>query len=170
LNLQNPAPTYFNTPRFKLRKARRRGDRYLTLRLRCYGENETYALSAKTEGEKWRLEVPHTLAHALLQSYAPQDALVGLLPGNFLARLQELIGDEELLPVVTVGCTRYAVENDRDRLTLDVQVRTDTGKCLGTNVLEWKSTGNDTLPPGRLASLDLRPMKLSKFLWATVWR
>lgn len=162
--------TYFDTPDFALRQARRRGDRYLTLRLRCYGADEAYALSAKTEGEKWRQEVPAALADAILRGQAPPDVFLGLLPGNLLARLQELIGDTELVPVVRVCCTRFAVEDARDRLTLDVAVTTDTGKCLGTHVLEFKSTDRGAPPPGRLGSLDLRPMKLSKFLWATLWR
>src|SRR6516162_5052773 len=52
--------TYFDTHRLDLRKARRKGDRYLTLRLRCYrtaGGDEVYAISAKTEGRKWRQEI-----------------------------------------------------------------------------------------------------------------
>jgi hypothetical protein len=28
----------------------------------------------------------------------------------------------------------------------------------------------DALPPGQLVTLGLRPIKLSKFLWATLWR
>src|SRR5271166_5021357 len=56
--------TYFDTPDFDLRKARKQGDQYLTLRLRCYepsdGSPDVYALSAKTEFEKWRLEIAPT--------------------------------------------------------------------------------------------------------------
>src|SRR5690242_15273928 len=60
--------TYFDTAGFDLRRARRRGHRYLTLRLRCYdnGRQETYALSAKTEGGKWRQEVSPDVADLLL--------------------------------------------------------------------------------------------------------
>jgi hypothetical protein len=169
-NGQRLETTYFDTPGFALRKARRRGDRYLTLRLRCYGANESYALSAKTEGEKWRQEVPAALADAILGGRAPPDVFVGLLPGNLLARLQELVGDEGLVPVVQVCCTRFAVEDARDRLTLDAGVTTDTGKCLGVHVLEHKSTDRGAPPPGRVGALGLRPVKLSKFLWATLWR
>jgi inorganic triphosphatase YgiF len=161
---------YFDTPGFDLRKARRRGERYLTLRLRCYGQNETYALSAKTEDEKWRHELPAAVALALLDNQAPPEVLPRLLPGNLLARLQELVGDAEVVPIVRVCCTRYAVEDDADRLTLDVGVATDTGKCLAAHVLEFKSTEAAALPPGAVGALGLRPVKLSKFLWATLWR
>jgi len=167
---QSLATTYFDTRRFALRRARRRGERYLTLRLRCYGDGETYALSAKTEAEKWREEVPSRIAELILRGLAPPEALTGPLPGHLLARLQELVGDEELLPVVEVRCTRYAVEDDRDRLTLDVSVHTDTGKLLPAAVLEHKSTEAGARPPGGLDVLGLRPLKLSKFLWATLWR
>src|SRR5438309_2103524 len=60
--------TYLDTPAFALRKARLAGDRYLTLRIRCYenGQTRTYALSAKTEAEKWRQEITTGTAHGLL--------------------------------------------------------------------------------------------------------
>jgi hypothetical protein len=168
-NGQRLETTYFDTAGFDLRKARHRKERYLTLRLRCYdnGRQETYALSAKTEGEKWRQEVDPDVADLLLAAEAdPGQAL----PAHLLARLQQLTGGKPVLPVVTVCCRRYAVEDDADRLTLDVGVSTDTGKCLDTHVLEFKSTDPAAPPPGRLGSLGLRPMKLSKFLWATLWR
>src|SRR4051812_44328812 len=65
--------TYFDTRTLDLRRARRKGDKYLTLRLRCYGgadgpagpDADTYALSAKTEDRKWRLEVEPATAHLL---------------------------------------------------------------------------------------------------------
>ena len=69
-------------------------------------------------------------------------------------------------PVACVQCHCYAVEDDQDRLTLDTQVRTDTGKMLPHAVLEFKSTKPDK-PPDALTALHLRPIKLSKFLWAT---
>jgi hypothetical protein len=69
-----------------------------------------------------------------------------------------------------VCCRRYAVEDKQDRLTLDVDVATDTGKALPTGVLEFKSTVAAAGPPPALSSLGLRPIKLSKFLWATQWR
>jgi uncharacterized protein YjbK len=154
--------TYFDTADFDLRKARVKKDRYLTLRIRCYG-GQTYALSAKTESEKWRLEIEPAHAELLLAGAAQPSAD---LPGHLRARLMEL-GAETLTPVVTVCCCRYAVENERDRFTLDVAVKTDTGKCLPHAVLEFKSTDKDAGPPGRLPALGLRPIKLSKFLWAT---
>ena len=96
--------------------------------------------------------------------------LVELLPGDLVARLLDLAGDQALMPVATVCTRRYAVEDKTDRLTLDVDVRTDTGKSLYADVLEFKSTQPDAEPPQPLAVLGLRPIKLSKFLWATLWR
>ena len=145
--------TYFDTAGFELRKARRRGDRYLTLRLRCY--------------DNGRQEVSPDVADLLLAAGADPGLA---LPANLLARLQELTAGKPVFPVVTICARRYAVEDDAERLSLDVGVATDTGKCLGTHVLEFKSTDPGALPPGHLGSLKLRPMKLSKFLWATDWR
>ena len=92
------------------------------------------------------------------------------LPADLLARLLDIASQDPVICAVKVCCTRYAVENPQDRLTLDMDVRTDTGKCLRTNVLEFKSNRQDPTPPDSLLSLGLRPMKLSKFLWATLWR
>src|SRR2546430_1808841 len=62
--------TYLDTADFALRKARRSGRRYLTLRVRCYEQprtgKKTYALSAKTEGAKFRAEIAPAVAHAIL--------------------------------------------------------------------------------------------------------
>jgi hypothetical protein len=159
--------TYFDTARFDLRAARRRGRRYLTLRLRCYeapGREELYALSAKTESEKWRREVPTEVAEAIL---AGELAPGPLLPAHLLGRLQEFAGEEPVTGVVTVCCVRYAVEDPADRYTLDVGMVTDTGKSLPAAVLEHKSLDPDSTPPAALLGLKLRPAKLSKFLWAT---
>jgi hypothetical protein len=155
--------TYFDSPDYALRKARRAKDRYLTIRLRCYGDDDAYALSAKTEREKWRQEIDAATAHQLL---ADAQQLPGLLPAHLRARLTEL-GADELEPVVTVCCHRYAVEDDQDRLTLDCCVHTDRAKHLGYGVLEFKSIRPNETTPGRLIGLGLRPLKLSKFLWAT---
>jgi hypothetical protein len=164
--------TYFDTAAFDLRQARHRGARYLTLRLRCYhtarGE-EAYALSAKTENTKFRVEVAPDTAAFLLA--APSlAALESLLPGDLLARLLDLAEDRPLLPVVRVRATRFGVEDAADRLTLDVDVSTDTGKVLSTAVLEFKSIRADPAVPTSVLVLGLRPMKLSKFLWSTLWR
>jgi hypothetical protein len=162
--------TYFDTLNLDLRKARRRGRRYLTLRLRCYAGNDVaatvYAVSAKTEAEKWRQEVAVPAAEALLGPY-PGGAWHEVLPAHLAARLDELAGGAALLPAARVGCRRYAVENAQDRYTLDVGVSTDAGKCLPFAVLEYKSTAPDAVPPGSLTRLPIRPLKLSKFLWAT---
>jgi hypothetical protein len=163
--------TYFDTPRFALRKARRQRGRYLTVRIRCYQPSDTYALSAKTEGQKFRQEVAGDVARLLLDGGAvPVETWSQHLPADLYARLLELAGDEPFGPVVTVRARRYAVENEMDRLTLDVDVATDTGKRLPANILEFKSTRPGQAPPDGLLALPLRPVKLSKFLWSTLWR
>jgi hypothetical protein len=167
---QHLTTTYFDTQGFALRKARLHADRYLTLRVRCYQApdgSEVYALSAKTEQEKWRSEIEPNLAEMLIAGIEELDSL---LPAHLLARLQELTDKDPLVPVVAVRCRRYAVEDEQDRFTLDVDVTTDTGKGLACNVLEFKSIAPGALPPARLDLLGLRPLKLSKFLWATDWR
>jgi hypothetical protein len=158
--------TYFDSG-FRLRKARRKGKRYLTLRVRCYAQanrDDAYALSAKTEAEKFRQEIDPRLAHALLSQPASQSTWTDLLPANLAARLLELLRDDVPEPIVTVCCRRYAVENAQDRLTLDVAVHTDTGRRLPYDVLEFKSTDRLAICP---VATPLRPIKLSKFLWST---
>jgi hypothetical protein len=166
---QRLATTYLDTPDFALRKARRTRSRYLTLRVRCYrprlGYDESYALSAKTESEKFRKGISEGAAEAILYGPDPGKVLAQHLPPHLLARLSELAG-ADAVPVVTVSCLRYAVEDDRDRFTLDCGTETDAGKCLPFGVLEYKSPRAEP-PPERLAALGLRPIKLSKFLWAT---
>ena len=161
--------TYFDTPDFALRKARRRGDTYLTLRVRCYrqSDREAYALSAKTEKEKWRTGIAPETAGLLLESPSGLVTLLALLPADLAARLLDLAGEQGVRPVACVSARRYAVEEAQDRLTLDVGVETDSGKCLPFHVLEFKSADAGAAPPGRLPALALRPIKLSKFLWAT---
>src|SRR5262249_10200883 len=125
--------TYFDTRDFDLRKARRRGDKYLTLRLRRYQPDELYAVSVKTENQKFRMEIDRWKAEVILGGGT--ETLVELLPGDLIARLIALVGSETLIPVATVRTRRYAVEDETDRLTLDVDVRTDTGKLLHADVL-----------------------------------
>jgi hypothetical protein len=159
--------TYFDTPRFALRKARLGKDRYLTLRVRCYqpdGGPEAYALSVKTESSKYRAEIDAATADALVRGARP---LAPLLPADLQARLLELARQDPLVAVARVCGRRYAVEDDTDRCTLDVDVRTDTGKALPHAVLEFKSTLRQAQAPASLLALGLRPLKLSKFLWAT---
>ena len=168
---QRLATTYLDTAAADLRRARRAGDAYLTLRVRCYqaeGRPEAYALSAKTGAEKFRAEIESETAHRLLRP-GPDllEILQAFLPAHLLARLLDLGREQPLLPVVCVRCRRYAVEDDTDRYTLDVRVSTDTGLCLPAAVLEFKSTAASARPPGSLQALGLRPLKLSKFLWAT---
>jgi hypothetical protein len=158
---------YFDTSGLLLRKARHEGERYLTLRLRCYerdGQEDFYALSAKTEREKWRQEISAEDADAI-RSYP--DGIAGFLPANLLARLDEICQGARLLEAAVVCCRRYAVESDRDRLTLDANIRTSAGKRLRPAILEFKSLAAAADVPTALANLRLSPVKLSKFLWAT---
>jgi hypothetical protein len=161
---QNLETTYFDTRGFALRKARRSKDRYLTLRIRCYGTTEAYALSVKTEQEKFRQIIAGDLAEALIQDGIAPTAWSSLLPAHLVARLLELAGPQPLLPVVTLCFRRYAVEDRVHRLTLDLDVRANTGKHMPCHVLEYKSTRMDTDCP---LAIPLPPIKLSKFLWAT---
>jgi hypothetical protein len=158
--------TYFDTPAFELRKARRGKTKYLTIRVRCYqsaSDGEHYALSAKTESQKWRRDLTEDTADALLEGSID---VASQLPPDLAARLRQLATDRTV-PVVTVSCRRYAVEDDIDRYTLDVDVSTDRNKSLPVGVLEFKSTKAAALPAPRIASLSLRHIKLSKFLWST---
>jgi hypothetical protein len=156
---------YFDDADYTLRKARAAKGRYLTLRVRCYElprQAEVYAISAKTESEKWRVETTPALAHGIL---AGTIDLAAQLPAHLAARLNELSAGA-LVPVVRVRCTRFAVEDDTDRMTLDLCVDTDRHTQLPFGVLEYKSAGPDTIY-GRIAALRLAPVKFSKFLWAT---
>jgi hypothetical protein len=161
---QDLETTYFDTRDFTLRKTRAARDRYLTLRIRCYDPAGVYALSAKTESQKFRQVIESAQAEMLLAGGMPPALWPDLLPADLVARLYEIAGAELLAPVVTLCCRRFAVENPQDRLTLDVDVRTDTGRVYPSHVLEYKSTHNN---PNLLLSLPLRPIKLSKFLWST---
>ncbi len=166
---QQLSTTYFDTLNLHLRKARDKGKRYMTLRIRRYDSSEIcYALSAKTEQEKWRQEIEPALAESLLQPGASVLPLLGnVLPANLLARAEEISQGKPLGAAVLIRCRRYAVESDAERITLDVDVRTDTDKAMTAGVLEYKSTQEDAQPPTGIALLGLRPIKLSKFLWAT---
>jgi hypothetical protein len=156
---------YFDTQSLDLWSARCKGDQYLTLRLRCY-PGDVYALSAKTESEKFRVEIPSEQAEMILEGDWP-NWTDSLLPANLQTRLWMLAVGEPLCVAVCICCTRYARESKSDRLTLDVGVHTDRGKCLPYGVLEYKSTDLEaTTPPGRLGRLGLRPLKLSKFKWS----
>jgi hypothetical protein len=168
---QDLETTYFDTAGGRLRKARLRGNKYLTLRIRRYLPRDDYALSVKTEDQKFRIPMDQRTACSFLDPAGfPSRKWGDLLPGNLLARLLDLAGDEPVCPSVTIFATRFAVEDDNDRLTLDMNVRTDTGICLSANVLEFKSTRPGQAPPDGLLLLGLRPIKLSKFLWSTDWR
>ena len=161
--------TYFDSTSQDLRKARLKKNRYCTLRIRCYRPSQAYALSLKTEEGKWRRELDPELAELYLNNgFNPLQAR-DLLPGDLMARLVDLTDGGPLVPVVCVRFTRYSVENDTNRLTLDCGIATDTGKVFPTNVLEAKTTQRpwETLP--EIEGLPFRPIKLSKFLWATTY-
>jgi hypothetical protein len=167
---QSLETTYFDTQDQDLRKARLKGAKYITLRLRGYS-NRAWALSVKTEFAKSRIEVSADVARLLLASdFSQATPWSSLLPADLFARLVDLTDEEPLGAVVTVCSKRYAVEDDKDRMTLDADVYTDTNRRLSAAVLEFKSTDRNRPPPEALASIGLRPIKLSKFLWATNWR
>jgi hypothetical protein len=166
--------TYFDTPDFALRKARLNKGKYLTIRIRCYAPtqapgrnypNGIYALSLKTESGKYRTDLPPDQAEAFLQNKLALDELH--IPADLLARLLDLNRDQDLIPVVTVCFTRYAVESSTDRLTLDTNITSSVGKLFWTNVLEVKTTAKPYEPPFEVTRWKLSPIKLSKFLWAT---
>jgi hypothetical protein len=161
--------TYFDTAKGLLRKARRAGDKYITLRVRCYQPpegDEFYALSAKTENQKFRTPITPDTAHALVAGANPFPGVAELLPADLGARLLDISREDELEPCVRVTCRRYAIEDDQDRFTLDTGIHTDLGKIMTYAVLEFKSTRRKKAPTA-LRSINLHTIKLSKFLWAT---
>jgi hypothetical protein len=168
--------TYFDTPDFALRKTRLSKDQYLTLRIRRYAPTERpgrnypegiYALSVKTEAGKYRTEIHTWRAELFLRCgiYGSDD--LSQLPADLLARYLNLVDEQPLVPVVTVCFTRYAVESTTDRITLDTNITTSTGRVFPSNVLEVKTTTRPYQPPVVVTTWGLSPLKLSKFLWAT---
>jgi hypothetical protein len=176
---QHLETTYFDTASFHLRKARLKKDKYLTIRIRCYSQcpscygvhpsDYTYAISAKTEDQKYRKELPNDQAEHYIKNGILASDAGDALPADLLARLIDLVDGADLLPVVRIDFTRYAVENDSDRLTLDAEIKTNGGKVLPTCVLEAKTTdgGKKSLP--EIEALPYSRIKLSKFLWSTTY-
>jgi hypothetical protein len=162
---QRLTTSYLDTAKLVLRRARARGNRYLTLRVRHYHPTGLFALSAKTEGAKLRVAIAPAVARAILGG--DRDTLAAHLPAAVVARLAELVDDAPLLPVAEVHCRRFAREDDRDRLTLDTDIHTDTGRRLPFGVLEFKSIDPGAAVPSFAADLGLRPVRVSKFLWST---
>jgi hypothetical protein len=159
--------TYLDNRTFDLRKARKRGERYLTVRVRHYLPTDTYAFSAKTESGKFRVALAADEAKCIIR-FGCKAYSLKFLPPDLLARLLDLTQErEELRPVTTIRFQRYAVENMNERLTLDIGIETDTGKCFPCEVLEQKGENPEDAPYPIFFSLGLRPIKLSKFLWAT---
>jgi hypothetical protein len=90
---QDLETVYFDTRAFALRKARSRSDQYLTLRIRCYQPSYVYALSAKTEGQKFRVQIdPNDAEAAISGNYT--NLWPAALPGDLLARLLSIAGDD----------------------------------------------------------------------------
>jgi hypothetical protein len=164
---QRLCTTYFDTSKLELRKNRSTHDTYITLRVRSYAAPglpaKTFAASAKTEAEKFRTEISQEQA---IQSIRDQSVWSHILPGHLYARLLEVSHEQELKPVVQIFCQRYAIEDDTDRFTLDVQIRTDTERQLPIGVLEYKSAAGKSQWQA-LDNIGLHHIKLSKFLWAT---
>jgi hypothetical protein len=163
--------SYFDTCDFKLRKARARKQRYLTLRLRQYRSNQTCALSVKTESEKYRKQLTRDEAYFLHDGPRSVFDFAPHLSADLFARLIELTENADLEAVATVFAYRYAVESKVSRFTLDTEICTSTGKKFHASVLEYK-----VITPGDQANLitlasvlpkGATPIKLSKFLWAT---
>jgi hypothetical protein len=165
---QQLSTVYFDTPKLELRKNRRDHDKYITLRVRCYetDESETYALSAKTEEEKFRVEISEDTAYRIIQAGDATPIVNSILPAHLVARLMDVSHEQILRPEVTIYCQRYAIEDDQDRFTLDVDIHTDLGKVMPYAVLEFKSTKKND-PPKALQDISLYPITISKFLWAT---
>jgi hypothetical protein len=160
--------TYFDTAKLELRKNRQSHAQYITLRLRCYyGIKETYAVSAKTESEKFRVEISQAVARALQKPMEDVNGIMAdILPPHLLARLMDVSHEQPLVPAVTIFCQRYAVENTEERFTLDCAIETDSKKMSGA-VLEYKNTDPNIPPSLIVQAIGLRPIKLSKFLWST---
>jgi hypothetical protein len=165
--------TYFDTKDFSLRKARLRGRKYVTLRIRCYAPSSgagnsypegSYAISAKTELQKYRQQLDSRCAESLLSAGIQPASLVGIMQPDIIARISDLSIGETLQPIATVCFNRFAVEDERHRLTLDIDIKADTGWSYASHVLEQKSTDQNARP---LLNTPLRPIKLSKFLWVT---
>ena len=117
---------------------------------------------------KFRTELSPTIAEATLTNPAALHALLQTTPPpDHMARLLALADDALLAPVVTVCATRFAVENETNRFTLDLDVSTDMKKTLAVGVLESKTTAPSSLVLDWPGLLGLRTIKLSKFMWAT---
>lgn len=179
---QDLCTTYFDTQAQDLRRARVKKQKYLTLRVRAYPKN-IFAINAKTEDGKFRAQIDSVSATYLLNNTIQSGDLSNLLPSDILARLLDLAGDQPLLPSVTVKQRRYAVENELHRFTLDTDICTNHGKEFHAAVLEHKTStnqsakdeastisvgmGDATVPSVITTGIELVPIKLSKWLWAT---
>ena len=138
----------------------------MTLRVRCYGGSDVYALSAKTEKEKFRTLLNNKDGESLLAGENISDIIESNLPSNILISMLEITDQQPLVRSAKIYTRRYAVENKEDRYTLDVDVETIKGKMLPYSILEFKST-KDSIPSPILDTINLEPIKISKFLWAT---
>jgi hypothetical protein len=168
--------TYFDTACLCLRKARINKEDYCTVRIRCYAPTQApginypegvYALSIKTANGKFRVPLDPTTAETAFVPGSFLDAVGDLIPGDLLAKLYSLTGEDALQPCVTVCFTRYAVESTTDRLTLDCGITASDGKAYPCSVLEVKTTIKPYTVPDEIQAYRFSPIKLSKFLWAT---
>jgi hypothetical protein len=171
---------YFDTLNFDLRKARLKNDKYCTVRLRTYQpggqangtaeSEEAYALSIKTLDQKFRKPLSRAQALTFMPGIADPAVDLDFLPGDLLARLLDVSGGKPLIQAVEVRFRRYAVEDKVNRLTLDIDIKTNTGKSFpGTGILENKTTRPDRQPMPEILALGYAPVRLSKFLWATTY-
>jgi len=160
---------YFDTFDFLLRKARIKKKKYCTIRLRTYNE-ETHALSIKTEDQKFRKTLAKAQALYLMPGIADPATDLDFLPGDLLARLLDLTNGQPLVQVAEVKFDRYAVEDQVNRLTLDIDIKTNTGKHFpDTGILENKTTKANRQPMPEVLALGYAPVRLSKFLWASTY-
>jgi hypothetical protein len=160
---------YFDTLDFDLRKARLDKKKYCTVRLRTYNE-ESFAISLKTEDQKYRKPLPGAQAKYLMPGMRDPAVELDFLPGDLLARVLDLAGGKPLYQIVEVKFTRFATEDATNRLTLDIDIRTNTGKQFPVNgILENKTTDPRRQPMDEILGLGYAPVKLSKFLWSTTY-
>jgi hypothetical protein len=161
---QELTTVYFDTRNLDLQRARLRKSQYAVVRIRCYKPGGTYALSLKTQSEKFRVEIASAVAETFLTAGMDPALWQEYFPAHLYARLVDLTGLLAIFPTAVIHFTRYAVEDEVDRLTLDIGIRSHVGKvfpCAG--VLEFKSTNPASVP--ELVD-GLQPIRLSKFLWA----
>ena len=166
---QNLCTYYYDTLAFDLRKARLKKKKYCTIRIRSYDE-QSFAFSIKTEDTKFRKPISKSQYSSLMPGIDDPVTALDFLPGDLLSRVLDLSGGQPLVQAVEVKFTRYATEDANNRLTLDIDIRTNTGKSFPVNgILENKTTDSTGQPMPEVLALKYAPVKLSKFLWSTTY-